>query len=184
MADFAPVNDVPPIETHGGLPPAPDHIRAAYSTKQHLIRYAVLLEVPVSLVPNTKPNDGDIICAYEHWKAASTARERLKAKYDTHNPKFPPLPPFPNVENTCAIYMNPSSFSNYNPLFLAAIQHPDILTYLEGDAGVGSAIYKKLWGAVKPGKATLGQLVERINTEQKKEEKRSAKKKAGPSKSK
>ncbi|KAJ8690197.1 hypothetical protein PTI98_011649 [Pleurotus ostreatus] len=172
------------VATAGALPPAPDHIRAAYSTKQHLIPYAVLLEVPVSLVPNTKPNDGDIILAYEHWKAASTARERLKAKYDAHNLKSPPLPPFPNVENTRAIYMNPSSFSNYNPLFLAAIQHPDILTYLEGDAGVGSAIYKKLWGAVKPGKATLGQLVERINTEQKKEGKRSAKKKAGPSKSK
>ncbi|KAF4588901.1 hypothetical protein EYR40_010456 [Pleurotus pulmonarius] len=51
------------VATAGGLPPAPDHIRAAYSTKQHLIRYAVLLEVPVSLVPNTKPNDGDIISA-------------------------------------------------------------------------------------------------------------------------
>ncbi|KAF9492885.1 hypothetical protein BDN71DRAFT_1450957, partial [Pleurotus eryngii] len=172
------------VATAGALPPAPDYIHAAYSTKQHLILYAVLLEVPVSLVSNTKPNDGDIISAYEHWKAAITARERLKAKYDAHDPKFPPLPRFPNIENTCAIYMNPSSFSNYNPHFLAAIQHPDILTYLEGDAGVGLAIYKKLWGAVKPGKATLGQLVEWINTEQKKEEKRSAKKKAGPSKSK
>ncbi|KAF9491408.1 hypothetical protein BDN71DRAFT_1498064 [Pleurotus eryngii] len=171
------------VATAGALPPAPDYICAAYSTKQHLILYTILLEVPVSLVPNTKPNDGDIILAYEHWKAASTAQERLKAKYDAHDPKFPPLPPFPNIENTHAIYMNPSSFSNYNPLFLAAIEHPDILTYLEGDAGVGLAIYKKLWGAVKPGKATLGQLTKQINTEQKKEEKRSAKKKAGPSKS-
>ncbi|KAF9492241.1 hypothetical protein BDN71DRAFT_1451801, partial [Pleurotus eryngii] len=119
------------VATAGALPPAPDYIHAAYSTKQHLIPYAILLEVPVSLVPNTKPNNGDII----------------SAKYDAHDPKFPPLPPFPNIENTHAIYMNPSSFSNYNPLFLAAIQHPDILTYLEGDAGVGLAIYKKLWGA-------------------------------------
>ncbi|KAF9490883.1 hypothetical protein BDN71DRAFT_1434362 [Pleurotus eryngii] len=61
------------VATAGALPPAPDYICAAYSTKQHLIPYTVLLEVPVSLVPNTKPNDGDIISAYEHWKAASTA---------------------------------------------------------------------------------------------------------------
>ncbi|KAF9487311.1 hypothetical protein BDN71DRAFT_1514099 [Pleurotus eryngii] len=63
------------VATVGALSPALDYICAAYSTKQHLIPYAVLLEVPVSLVPNTKPNDGDIISAYEHWKAASTAQE-------------------------------------------------------------------------------------------------------------
>ncbi|KAF9493474.1 hypothetical protein BDN71DRAFT_1508577 [Pleurotus eryngii] len=61
------------VDTAGTLPPASDHIRAAYSTKQHLIPHALLLEVPLSLIPNTKPNDGDIISAYEHWKAASTA---------------------------------------------------------------------------------------------------------------
>ncbi|KAF9499287.1 hypothetical protein BDN71DRAFT_1503332 [Pleurotus eryngii] len=177
----------PLILSHSGGSVAPSsticiHL-ISYSTKQHLTPHALLLEVPLSLIPNTKPNDGDIILAYEHWKAASTARERLKAKYDAHDPKSPPLPSFPNVENCRAIYMNPSSFSNYNPLFLAAIQHPDILAYLEGDAGLGSAIYKKLWGSVKPGKATLGQLVERINTDQKKEEKRATKKKAGLPKS-
>ncbi|KAF9492873.1 hypothetical protein BDN71DRAFT_1509091 [Pleurotus eryngii] len=49
------------VATAGTLQPAPDHICAAYSTKQHLIPHALLLEVPLSLIPNTKPNDGDNI---------------------------------------------------------------------------------------------------------------------------
>ncbi|KAF9489326.1 hypothetical protein BDN71DRAFT_1512230 [Pleurotus eryngii] len=54
------------VTTAGALPPALDYICAAYFTKQHLIPYAVLLEVSVSLVPNINPNDRDIISAYEH----------------------------------------------------------------------------------------------------------------------
>lgn len=173
------------VSNAGGLPPAPAYLTAAYSAKPNLIPFAQLLEVPPSLVPNTKPNAA-LISAFDHWRAASDAPDRLRAAYDVYNakvPRLPPLPAFPSVEDARAVYVNTTSFSNYSKLFPFAIQHPAVLSYLQGDVPSGSAEYAALWGALKPGLKTLGIVMKKLTDEKEKEEKK-AKKKAGPSKSK
>lgn len=137
------------------------------------------------MVPNTKPN-ATLISAFDHWRAASDAPDRLRAAYDVYNakvPRLPPLPAFPSVEDARAVYVNTTSFSNYSKLFPFAIQHPAVLSYLQGDVPSGSAEYAALWGALKPGLKTLGIVMKKLTDEKEKEEKK-AKKKAGPSKSK
>ncbi|KAF4571417.1 hypothetical protein EYR36_008754 [Pleurotus pulmonarius] len=172
------------VSNAGGLPPAPAYITAAYLAKPNLIPFAQLLEVPPSLVPNTKPNVTPI-SAFDHWRAASDAPDRLRAAYNVYNakvPRLPPLPAFPSVEDARAVYVNTTSFSNYSKLFPFTIQHPAVLSYLQGDVPSGSAEYAALWGALKPGLKTLGIVMKKLTDEKEKEEKK-AKKKAGPSKS-
>ncbi|KAF9496941.1 hypothetical protein BDN71DRAFT_1505389 [Pleurotus eryngii] len=173
------------VNNAGGLPPALAYVIAAYSAKPNLIPFAQLLEVPPSLVPNTKPN-ATLILAFDHWCAASDAPDRLRAAYNAYNAKvpcLPPLPAFPSVEDARAVFVNTTSFSNYGKLFPFAIQHPAILSYLQGDVPSGSTEYAALWGTLKPGLKTLGIVMKRLTDEKEKEEKK-IKRKAGPSKSK
>ncbi|KAF9497287.1 hypothetical protein BDN71DRAFT_1545421 [Pleurotus eryngii] len=210
MADFVHDDDVPTIHTHssgkaisrkyaivaksmismwdgvnnaGGLLPAPAYVIAAYSAKPNLIPFTQLLEVPPSLVPNTKPNV-TLISAFDHWCAASDAPDCLRAAYNAYNakvPHLPPLPAFPSVEDACAVFVNTTSFSNYGKLFPFAIQHPAILLYLQGDVPSGSTEYAALWGTLKPGLKTLGIVMKKLTDEKEKEEKK-VKRKAEPSK--
>ncbi|KAF9487067.1 hypothetical protein BDN71DRAFT_1514329 [Pleurotus eryngii] len=171
------------VSNAGGLPPAPAYLTAAYLAKPNLIPFTQLLEVPPSLVSNTKPNV-TLISAFDHWCATSDAPDCLRAVYNVYNtkvPRLPPLPAFPSVKDARAVYVNTTSFSNYSKLFPFAIQHPAVLSYLQGDVPSGSAEYAALWGALKPGLKTLGIVMKKLMDEKEKEEKK-AKKKAGLSK--
>ncbi|KAF9488177.1 hypothetical protein BDN71DRAFT_1436312 [Pleurotus eryngii] len=147
MADFVPVDDVPPTETHG-------------KGKILAWKFPTVTESAISLFD-----------VNGEWGVAGPFAVALEDDMDVI------------WDNDSRLLMLLHMSIGKLPALLENDSRPNILAYLEGDAGLGSAIYKKLWGSVKPGKATLGQLVEQINTDQKKEEKKATKKKAGPSKS-